>query len=103
MSIPSFLSCLRGSERGHSYKLVCSFFLSCLRGSEQILAYVGIRHRFLSCLRGSEPNRVPVTRQLLFLSCLRGSELDLKRSEEHTSELQSRGHIVCRLLLEKKN
>src|SRR5439155_17004407 len=27
--------------------------------------------------------------------------LDL-RSEEHTSELQSRGHLVCRLLLEKK-
>src|SRR5690625_5699145 len=24
------------------------------------------------------------------------------RSEEHTSELQSRGHLVCRLLLEKK-
>src|SRR5207253_5715138 len=26
----------------------------------------------------------------------------LCRSEEHTSELQSRGHLVCRLLLEKK-
>src|SRR5439155_23627437 len=26
-----------------------------------------------------------------------------KRSEEHTSELQSRGQLVCRLLLEKKN
>src|SRR5207253_10970180 len=26
----------------------------------------------------------------------------LRRSEEHTSELQSRGHLVCRLLLEKK-
>src|SRR6266702_5066109 len=25
-----------------------------------------------------------------------------RRSEEHTSELQSRGHVVCRLLLEKK-
>src|SRR5207253_7403373 len=25
------------------------------------------------------------------------------RSEEHTSELQSRGHLVCRLLLEKKH
>src|SRR5690625_6822498 len=25
------------------------------------------------------------------------------RSEEHTSELQSRGHLVCRLLLEKKD
>src|SRR5690625_6118406 len=29
--------------------------------------------------------------------------LSLDRSEEHTSELQSRGHLVCRLLLEKKN
>src|SRR5207253_8624643 len=27
---------------------------------------------------------------------------DANRSEEHTSELQSRGHLVCRLLLEKK-
>src|SRR6266508_6963088 len=27
---------------------------------------------------------------------------DALRSEEHTSELQSRGHLVCRLLLEKK-
>src|SRR5690625_6115580 len=26
----------------------------------------------------------------------------IHRSEEHTSELQSRGHLVCRLLLEKK-
>src|SRR5690625_6973876 len=31
------------------------------------------------------------------------SSLSKKRSEEHTSELQSRGHLVCRLLLEKKN
>src|SRR5690625_512906 len=29
-------------------------------------------------------------------------ESRLIRSEEHTSELQSRGHLVCRLLLEKK-
>src|SRR5690625_6616720 len=26
-----------------------------------------------------------------------------RRSEEHTSELQSRGHLVCRILLEKKH
>src|SRR5439155_20123621 len=33
-----------------------------------------------------------------------GREMGAKdvRSEEHTSELQSRGHLVCRLLLEKK-
>src|SRR3712207_8286063 len=29
--------------------------------------------------------------------------MDLYRSEEHTSELQSRQYLVCRLLLEKKN
>src|SRR5690625_1679259 len=28
--------------------------------------------------------------------------VEIRRSEEHTSELQSRGHLVCRLLLEKK-
>src|SRR5690625_1670825 len=28
--------------------------------------------------------------------------LEMKRSEEHTSELQSRGHLVCRLLLDIK-
>src|SRR2546422_1428451 len=30
-------------------------------------------------------------------------QLEHRRSEEHTSELQSRLHLVCRLLLEKKN
>src|SRR5690625_821781 len=31
------------------------------------------------------------------------SKVFIERSEEHTSELQSRGHLVCRLLLEKKH
>src|SRR5437870_11151568 len=31
-----------------------------------------------------------------------GATATTSRSEEHTSELQSRGHLVCRLLLEKK-
>src|SRR5690625_6542195 len=35
-----------------------------------------------------------------FIACVVWMEI---RSEEHTSELQSRGHLVCRLLLEKKN
>src|SRR2546430_13354956 len=43
--------------------------------------------------------------------CLRGSKFEtldveaaqLRRSEEHTSELQSQSNLVCRLLLEKKN
>src|SRR5690554_1819482 len=40
------------------------------------------------------------------LNLLTQGNVDLKacsRSEEHTSELQSRPHLVCRLLLEKKN
>src|SRR3712207_8491041 len=32
-----------------------------------------------------------------------GADLPRERSEEHTSELQSRQYLVCRLLLEKKN
>src|SRR5258708_25911429 len=31
-----------------------------------------------------------------------GSSMEITRSEEHTSELQSPDHLVCRLLLEKK-
>src|SRR3989442_11520672 len=34
--------------------------------------------------------------------CVGPRRLERQRSEEHTSELQSRPHLVCRLLLEKK-
>src|SRR5690625_1485265 len=44
-------------------------------------------------------NRGPHTEKDLGVNYLRTST---NRSEEHTSELQSRGHLVCRLLLEKK-
>src|SRR5689334_23462865 len=33
---------------------------------------------------------------------LRAGQVNARRSEEHTSELQSQFHLVCRLLLEKK-
>src|SRR5439155_5662412 len=36
------------------------------------------------------------------LACFSLADNASVRSEEHTSELQSRGHLVCRLLLEKK-
>src|SRR5207253_4739634 len=45
----------------------------------------------------------PVTKQARLNACVPMSPSDPPRSEEHTSELQSRGHLVCRLLLEKKN
>src|SRR5690554_7338526 len=52
----------------------------------------------------------PLLRRNLFIQICLCTVLDtvlaankLARSEEHTSELQSRPHLVCRLLLEKKN
>src|SRR5690625_2357435 len=42
------------------------------------------------------------SRLMLDIGGFRAEHKDGLRSEEHTSELQSRGHLVCRLLLEKK-
>src|SRR5690625_6664615 len=41
-------------------------------------------------------------KQVLFRLFAFPARMIHRRSEEHTSELQSRGHLVCRLLLEKK-
>src|SRR5690625_6705006 len=50
--------------------------------------------------RESEPQKIWPLKDISF-SGYQGEILGI-RSEEHTSELQSRGHLVCRLLLEKK-
>src|SRR5690625_7061203 len=59
-----------------------------------------------------EQHQLPQNRGVIFVQGTRyatksGAVLrickELGRSEEHTSELQSRGHLVCSLLLEKKN
>src|SRR5207253_11034507 len=66
--------------------------------------------------RMTEPSGVPaeIERRVLAAAGTSAEELNSARtvkysggrrplrSEEHTSELQSRGHLVCRLLLEKK-
>src|SRR5207253_4136615 len=39
---------------------------------------------------------------IFVLNAYKNEGANRARSEEHTSELQSRGHLVCRLLLEKK-
>src|SRR5207253_8163222 len=49
--------------------------------------------------RGVEDGRAGLL--ALLQRALRGRVAKRRRSEEHTSELQSRGHLVCRLLLEK--
>src|SRR5687768_18291381 len=46
---------------------------------------------------------VPITAIDELVAYARDNGIHTTRSEEHTSELQSRLHLVCRLLLEKKN
>src|SRR5690625_4612 len=56
-----------------------------------------------SPVAGGQDRLADVAAQAVFL--VGGQALgveDVDRSEEHTSELQSRGHLVCRLLLEKQ-
>src|SRR5215510_16300365 len=56
-------------------------------------------------LHDALPNSAPASSSAACRSCSksrRAGRWRRSRSEEHTSELQSRGHLVCRLLLEKK-
>src|SRR5690625_6277097 len=61
--------------------------------------------RKVSAAEGSGDSSGPLLPGTLARLVREGQRLgegQLQRSEEHTSELQSRGHLVCRLLLEKK-
>src|SRR5947208_12162615 len=67
-------------------------------------------NRFLSVFISSSARPVPRATQVSGSSAIetgrpvawRSTKSRLLRSEEHTSELQSPDHLVCRLLLEKK-
>src|SRR5690554_7023702 len=52
----------------------------------------------ISLIRNHIPNSIRIIVQMTIIASL----VIVVRSEEHTSELQSRPHLVCRLLLEKK-
>src|SRR2546429_6590574 len=58
--------------------------------------------RSLFGLKPSDPGVLVAAMTGLGFIALLASFLPARRSEEHTSELQSRLHLVCRLLLEKK-
>src|SRR5262245_9595504 len=72
---------------------------------EAFVAPVRATYRFVRRATPDDPNR-----RYTYIECLsniqntdgRPTQLTNSRSEEHTSELQSLRHLVCRLLLEKK-
>src|SRR5690554_1434852 len=69
---------------------------------EAVAVGIELAHPFFGGLRGDEENitdAVALEKRPIFLQVVFQWQV---RSEEHTSELQSRPHLVCRLLLEKK-
>src|SRR3712207_7792017 len=73
--------------------------------SEEVAAWVGAQNaRTREVLDGLADRRALHARMLELLQVGTSSAPRIAgRSEEHTSELQSRQYLVCRLLLEKKN
>src|SRR6266436_8690193 len=79
--------------------------VSVSRAMVLLLLLRGLRRLFSVCSRASpQPRRIDAARTCVASLSVQhlASALLLYRSEEHTSELQSRLHLVCRLLLEKK-
>src|SRR5690554_5632842 len=82
---------------------------NCIRRLHQIFGNGGKRQLGLACGTGPhirhftdfgyQSSGLDINQPMLDIAAARCPEA---RSEEHTSELQSRPHLVCRLLLEKK-
>src|SRR3989442_15780516 len=100
---------MKGSVCGSSG--VRGLSMSCC--GEDVARDVGVFFFFLMIRRPPRSTLFPYTtlfRSEIFLAQIDCSSIlnrlnlisKTKRSEEHTSELQSRPHLVCRLLLEKK-
>src|SRR5207253_9522653 len=82
-----------GSSETQSEHVIVFFFMRRLPPRSTLFPYTTLFRSLLRPGQGLGP------------AALRQGEADAalrRRSEEHTSELQSRGHLVCRLLLEKK-
>src|SRR5438876_8405187 len=75
------------------------------RFEAQVMPHLDAAYRFARWLSRSPADADDVVQEA-YLRAFRGFDRlrgsDVKRSEEHTSELQSPVHLVCRLLLEKK-
>src|SRR5690625_5458546 len=77
-----------------------------LKGIDERLSLPSLRYQTMDAGYDYEPIYEQVHRmgqQSVIAYNKRNEREPIGRSEEHTSELQSRGHLVCRLLLEKKN
>src|SRR5207253_10084770 len=92
------LLCRRGKD--HRAEEIAPSFFSSSADTRDLRSFPTRRSSDLTFALGAPD---PEAARLLDAAAGSVGELQrLARSEEHTSELQSRGHLVCRLLLEKK-
>src|SRR2546427_9456266 len=77
-----------------------TLFRSCFTACSKLAAAATASRRAMLALSSGHVRQ----QALLFAGWLRGDRARrvMRRSEEHTSELQSQSNLVCRLLLEKK-
>src|SRR5258708_27163662 len=97
-------------KRGHHfvrYADDCNIYVRSQRAGERVMASIeGFLAKRLKLKVNKAKSAVakPRVRKFLGFSFTGNRQpRNLRRSEEHTSELQSPDHLVCRLLLEKKN
>src|SRR3712207_8700110 len=79
---------IQGTKTGAVTDIDGRFTLTVPAGAKLVFSYIGMKSQTLAARNGMKVSLVPDNET---------------RSEEHTSELQSRQYLVCRLLLEKKN
>src|SRR2546422_6836980 len=81
-----------------------TLFRSLLFAGEAYNVEMGVTNDNFQTERDENPNCqfAPAPNSVTDTDATRGPTVISPRSEEHTSELQSRLHLVCRLLLEKK-
>src|SRR2546422_5543617 len=91
------LTCLR--DRPYYF----FFFLMIRRPPRSTLfPYTTLFRSLVTQLNGDAPGAADAAKVRTLAAAVRDLAEAEQRSEEHTSELQSRLHLVCRLLLEKK-
>src|SRR5207302_8879330 len=107
--IISFFHCTSHHRDLHSFPTRRSSDLT-MRTAVRCPPAVFMRARFVTCSMSFNDTRMPETSIIIrtyneekhLPELIEVSGIRVSRSEEHTSELQSRENLVCRLLLEKK-
>src|SRR2546429_3915044 len=81
-----------------------SFFTSAIHSSSErpVFSFSSSTHFCTMATPGCTPYNEAVLAAFAIAMAISPADSPPTRSEEHTSELQSRLHLVCRLLLEKK-